>query len=65
MSDETEKIFEPRPTNAADRPKNDPPYESGKHLPTMPDPTEQDPSQVGDPRPDQEDTDQVERRRAS
>jgi hypothetical protein len=64
MSDETGKNFEPAPTDAADRSKNDPPYESGKHLPTMPDPTEQDRSQVGDLRPD-DDTEIVERRRAS
>jgi len=64
MSDETGKNFEPAPTDAADRTKNDPPYESGKHLPTMPDPTEQDRSQVGDLRPD-DDTEIVERRRAS
>jgi hypothetical protein len=64
MSDEAGKNFEPGATDAADRSKNDPPYESGKHLPTMPDPTQQDP-QVGDPRPDDEDTEQVERRRAS
>jgi len=64
MSDETGKNFEPAPTDAADRSKNDPPYESGKYLPTMPDPTEQDRSQVGDLRPD-DDTEIVERRRAS
>jgi hypothetical protein len=68
--------IKPTPTDVPEESDSVPSYESGKHLPTMPDPTQKDPTAIGDPvgdvvdhpigkRDDKADSERIERRRAS
>jgi hypothetical protein len=70
------KDIKPTPTDVPEESDSVPSYESGKHLPTMPDPTQKDPSAIGDPVGDvvdrpignqktNDESERIERRRAS